>query len=193
MSLESVAEDIREQARAEAEEIRDAAEAEAEELIAEAEADAEELLERREREAERQVSQEREQGLSSANLEAKQLRLRARREALDDVKAAVEDRLASLAGEEREQLTEALLDAAVDEFDEEERLVVHGREEDADLLDSLVSDVDRLELGESRSCLGGVIVEGTTSSVRVDNTFDAVLRDVWDDNLRTISDSLFEE
>lgn len=193
MSLESVAEDIREQARAEAEEIRDAAEAEAEELIAEAEADAEELLERREREVERQVSQEREQGRSSANLEAKQLRLRARREALDDVKAAVEDRLESLAGEEREQLTEVLLDAAVDEFDPDERLVVHGREADADLLDALVSDADRLKLGEPRSCLGGVVVEGTTSSVRVDNTFDAVLRDVWDDNLRTISDSLFEE
>ncbi len=192
MSLDSVAEDIREQARAEAEEIREEATARADELIAEAEADAEEILETSEREVESQIDQEREQGLSSAKLEAKQLRLRARREALDEVREAVETRIEAIDGDERAQLTEALLETALAEFDDGEALIIHGRAADDDLLESLCSE-DRLSVGEPIDRLGGVIVEGTTSSVRVDNSFDAVLKDVWDDNLRSISDSLFEE
>lgn len=192
MSLDSVAEDIREQARAEAEEIREEATARADELIAEAEADAEEILETSEREVESQIDQEREQGLSSAKLEAKQLRLRARREALDEVREAVESRIEAIDGDERAQLTEALLETALAEFDDDEALIIHGRAADDDLLESLCSE-DRLSVGEPVDRLGGVIVEGTTSSIRVDNSFDAVLKDVWDDNLRSISDSLFEE
>ncbi len=192
MSLESVADDIREQARAEAEEIRAAAESRAEEIIAEAEAEAEEIIEAREREVERRAEQEREQGLSSANLEAKQLRLRARRDALDAVREDVEDRIAAIEGDEREALTATLIEAALAEFDPDEPLVVRGREADADLLAD-IADADRLSVGDPVDCLGGVVVEGTGTQIRVDHTFDSILEDVWDDQLRTISDELFEE
>lgn len=192
MSLESVAEDIRQQARAEAEAIREEADERAEEIVADAEAEAEEIVENREREVERQAEQEREQTLSSAKLEAKQLRLRARRDALDDVRAAVEDRIAGIEGAERERLTRTLLEAALSEFDEGESLVVHGREADVDLLREL-ADADRLTVGDPIECLGGVVVEGSRTRVRVDNTFDSVLESVWDEQLREISDRLFEE
>lgn len=192
MSLESVAEDIREQARAEAEAIRAEAVGEAQSLLEDAEADAEELLAEREADIERQIEQERERGLSSAKLEAKQLRLGARRDALESVREAVEGRIEAIDGDERRELTEASLAAAVDEFDEGEELVVRGRSADAELLDDLVADDARLRAGDPVECLGGVVVEGTTTSVRVDNTFDAVLKEVWEDNLRSISDSLFE-
>lgn len=192
MSLDSVADDIREQAREEADEILAEAEAEAESIIAEAKQDAEEIVETREREIERQIAQEREQGLSSANLEAKQLRLRARRDELDNVRDAVSNRIGAIEGDEREQLTAPLLDAALEEFGPDEELIVHGRAEDEDLLQTLTDD-DRLTVGDPVECLGGVIVEGTETNVRVDNTFDAILDDVWDDSLRAISDRLFDE
>ncbi|MFW6448993.1 MAG: V-type ATP synthase subunit E [Halobacteriota archaeon] len=192
MSLESVADDIREQARAEAEEIRDAADARAEEILAEAEADAEALVEKRREQAEREADQLREQAISSANLEAKQLRLRARRDALDDVREAVEKRIAAIEGDERTDLTATLLEAALAEFDADEPLVVRGRQADDAMLESL-ADEDRLEVGEPVECLGGVIVEGTRTKLRVDNTFDSILDDVWDDQLRSISELLFEE
>ncbi|GGL49094.1 V-type ATP synthase subunit E [Halocalculus aciditolerans] len=193
MSLDTVVEEIRDDARARAEEIRERAEAEAEDIVAEAESDADEIIEEAEQEAEREIEQLREQRLSSAKLEAKHERMRARRDALDDVRSQVEDQIASLDGDERRELTEALLDAALAEFDEGEQLAVHYAPQDAELVADLVEEYSSAEPAGEFDCLGGVVVESETSRVRVKNTFDSVLEAVWDDDLKDISDTLFED
>ena len=193
MTLDTVAEDIREQARARAEEIHEEAGADAEELLAEAEADAGEIREEILGDADRQIEQEREQRLSSAKLEAKQERLEARRDVLQSVRDAVEDEIASLEGEEREELTRALLDAAATEIDSEEGVEVYGRADDGALIESILADYDGFSYAGEYDCLGGVVVESQESRVRIKNTFDSVLEDVWEDNLREISDRLFEQ
>ena len=179
MSLETVVEDIREQARVRAEEIREQAETEAEEL-----------RERREREVERELEQRREQTLSGANLEAKQSRLEARRDALASVHEAVEERVAEL-DDGREELTRALLSDAVAEFGGES-VVVYGRGDDQELLAELAEEFEDVSVGGERDCLGGVVAESEASRVRVDNTFDSVLENVWEDELKEVSDRLFE-
>ncbi|MFA1612116.1 V-type ATP synthase subunit E [Halobellus rubicundus] len=193
MSLDNVVEDIRDEARARAEDIREQGERRAEEIVETAETDAEELLEARKEEVERQIEQEREQALSSAKLEAKQERLEARRDVLEDVRSQVEDELVALSGEKRETLTRALLEDAVAEFEGEESVSVYGRADDADLLEDLVADYDGFEYAGEYDCLGGVVVEGTGSRVRVNNTFDSVLEDVWEDNLKDVSEKLFDQ
>lgn len=192
MSLETVVEDIREEASARAEEIRIAGDSRAEEIVNEAERDADAILSEAERDAERRIEQEREQKLSSAKLEAKQERLESRRAIIQDVKDAVEDELASIDGDEREELTRTLLDAAAQEFDGD-TVRVRGRADDEELLESILEEYDGFEVGEPIECLGGVVVESDESRVRVNNTFDSVLSDVWEDNLREISTRLFEE
>ncbi|MFC6974588.1 V-type ATP synthase subunit E [Halomicroarcula sp. GCM10025709] len=191
MSLDTVVEDIRDEARARAEEIRAEADERAEEIVSEAEADAERIHEEREAEVEREISQEREQRLSSAKLEAKQARLNARRDVLEDVHEDVEAALADLGGDRREELTTELLEAAVAEFDGDDSLLVYGRASDQDLLEDILTDYDATFAGE-RDCLGGVVVESDSSRVRVNNTFDSLLETVWEDNLKEISDRLFE-
>ena len=193
MSLQTVVEDIRDEARARAQEISDEADERAEEIIADAEADAEQIREDREAEVERTIEQEREQRLSSAKLEAKQARLNARRDILEDVHGDVEDALAALEGDRREELTRALLDAAVDEFDDSDELSVYGRASDQSLLEDVLEDYDGATYAGERDCLGGVVVESSESRVRVNNTFDSILEDVWEDNLKAISDRLFED
>ena len=193
MSLDTVVEDIRDEARARAEEIRSEGEERHDEIVSEAEREADEIISEAEREVERAVEQEREQKLSSAKLEAKQQRLEARREVLEDVHDEVEAQIADLSGDEREELTRTLLDAAAEEFDDAETVRVHGREADRDLLESLADDYEGFEVGEPVDCLGGVVVESEESRVRVNNTFDSVLEDVWEENLREISARLFEE
>lgn len=193
MSLETVVEDIREEARARAEEIRENAETEAEEIVAEAEADAEEIVAEAEREVEREIQQEREQRLSGAKLEAKQKRLEARRNTLQDVYDRVEEELVELSGDRREELTRSLLDAAAAEFDEGDDVRVYGRSDDEELLNAILEDYDGFEFEGERDCLGGIVVESDASRVRVNNTFDSILEDVWEDNLRAISDQLFEQ
>lgn len=192
MSLETVVEDIRETARERADEILGEADAEADRIVAEAEAEAEAILEEAEADVERRIARERDQQRSSATLEAKQERLEARREQLAAVREDVEGAVAELGGETRESLTRALLDAAAEEFDDVDEVEVYAAEADADLLESVLADYDGFELAGSTDCLGGVIVESPQSRVRVNNTFDSVLEAVWDDELREISNRLFD-
>ncbi|WP_101295287.1 V-type ATP synthase subunit E [Halegenticoccus soli] len=193
MSLETVAEDIRDEARARAEDIRSEGERRAEEIVADAEADAERILEEREAAAERRIAQEREQALSSAKLEAKQERLEARRDVLQRVREEVETGLVELDGTKREELTRALLDAAAAEFDGDDDVRVYGRADDEQLLTSILDEYDGFGYAGERDCLGGVVVESTASRVRVNNTFDSILEEVWEDNLKELSARLFEQ
>ncbi|WP_138007688.1 V-type ATP synthase subunit E [Halalkalirubrum salinum] len=193
MSLETVVTDIKTEAEARAEEIREAAESEAESIVEAAESDAEELLEEREAAVERQIAQEREQTLSSAKLEAKQARLEARRNVLEEVRETVESRLMSLDSDDREELTRELLDEAAEEFEDVNSVSVYCRADDTELLEEILADYDGFSIAGTRECLGGVVVESDESRVRVNNTFDSVLEDVWDDNLKTLSDILFDQ
>ncbi|WP_435180654.1 V-type ATP synthase subunit E [Halorussus sp. AFM4] len=193
MSLDTVVEDIRNEARERAQEIRSEGDERAEEILSEAEADAEEILAEQEQETEQAIAQEREQKLSSAKLEAKQKRLEARRDVLQDVRETVEQRIAGLEGDRREELTRALLDAASEEFDDGDTVRVYGRADDDELLTDVVADYDNYEYAGEYDCLGGVVVESQQSRLRVNNTFDSVLEEVWEDNLQDISNRLFEQ
>ncbi|MGB9964603.1 V-type ATP synthase subunit E [Halobacterium sp. CBA1126] len=193
MSLETVVEDIRDEARERAKEIRNDAESRAEEIVADAEADAEEIRSEAEAEAEREIEREREQRLSSAKLEAKQMRLEARRDALEDVRETAEEEIAAIDGDDREELTRALLEDAADEFDADSDVSVYGRADDEALISDILDDYDGYEYAGEHDCLGGVVVESETSRVRVNNTFDSVIDDVWENNLKEISARLFDE
>ena len=193
MSLDTIVEDIREEARARAEEIRTDGENRADEIVADAEADAERIREEAREEADRRIEQEREQELSGAKLEAKQQRLEARREVLEEVRGDARDRIAAIDGDEREDLTRTLLATAAEEFAADETVRVHGHEDDAELLETVVDDFEGFAVGDPVDCLGGVVVESDESRVQVNNTFDSVLEEVWEDNLGEISARLFEE
>ncbi len=193
MSLDTVVEDIREEAHARAENIRSEGEARAEEIESAAREDADEIVADAEAEVEREIEQLREQRLSSAKLEAKQKRLEARRDVLGDVRDAVEDELAALEGDAREDLTRDLLEAATDEFDEGDDVNVYGRGSDEALIESILADYDGYQYAGEYDCLGGIVAESEQSRVRINNTFDTVLEDVWEDNLREISNRLFEQ
>jgi V/A-type H+-transporting ATPase subunit E len=194
MSLDTVVEDIRDEARARAEEIRAEGQERADEIVAEAEADAEAIVEEREQAVERQIAQEREQAVSGAKLEAKQERLEARRDALQSVRQQVETELGGLSGDTREELTRALVEASATEFDEGSEVVVRGRAADEALLEEIVAEHDGFSLGdEPVDCLGGVVVESETSRVQVDNTFDSLLDTVWENNLKDVSGILFDQ
>lgn len=192
MSLDTVINDIREEAEARADEIIEKAEARAEEIISEAEADAERIRDEQEAEVDSEIAQEREQALSSAKLQAKQERLGARRDVLQEVRERVESELAAMEGDRREKLTRALLEASLNEFDAD-TIEVYGHADDEDLLTELVIEYDHAEYGGTIDILGGVVAESETADVRVNNSFDSVLDSVWDDGIKQLSDQLFEQ
>ncbi len=192
MSLETVVEDIREEARTRAEEIREETEEEAAQVLAEAEADADLIIEEQKRDVEERIDRERDQVLSSAALEAKQQRLATRRDLLAELRESVANRIRDLEGDRREELTRALLDDAIEEFPADADVEVRGRSEDEELLRSLTAEIDRAGYAGSTDCLGGVVVGSDASRVTIDNTFDAVLDRMWEDNLKQLSTLLFD-
>lgn len=194
MSLETVVEDIRTEARERATAIREEAEAEAERIREEAREEADRITSEAEESVERQIEQEREQATSSAKLEAKQERLSARRDVLDRVYEETTQAIAELDGERRRALTRQLIDDAASEFGDEP-VRVYGRDDDEELILALLDEggYDEWSFEGERDCLGGIVAESEASRVRVNNTFDSVLEDAWEDSLKAVSDRLFED
>jgi V/A-type H+-transporting ATPase subunit E len=192
--LETVAEDVKEEAREEAKKIRAEGEQRADEITSEAESDAEAIVSEREDEIERRITQERERTLSSATLEAKQKRLETRRDVLEDVRADAREEIAAIDGDTRAALTRTLLADAAKEFGDND-VRIYGRAEDEGLFEEILTEdkaYENYEYAGEFDCLGGVVAESEASRVRVNNTFDSMFADVWDDELKQVSDRLFE-
>lgn len=191
MGLDTVVNDIKDEARARAEEIVEEAEAEKEEKLEEARERAEELKQEAREDAESEADALREQEVSSAKLEARKMKSREERDLLADLRADVRDELAAL-DEDREGLTATLLEDGIEELGETEG-VVYVAEGDEEMVEELLEDVDGFEVGGTTDVLGGVVVEAADGKVRVDNSFDSVLERVWNDSLREVSARLLGE
>jgi V/A-type H+-transporting ATPase subunit E len=191
MGLETVADDIKQEARARAEEIVEEAEEEKEDVLSEARQEAESLKQEAEEEAESEAESLREQEISSAKLEARKMMSREERELLADLREDVRGELADIE-QGREEMTRTLLQAGVEELDEEEA-VAYCAEDDEETVSELVDEFDGVEFGGTEEMLGGVIVESSDGRVRVDNSFDSVLETVWNDSVREVSERLLGE
>ncbi len=192
MSLDTVVDDIRSQAREKAEAIRADGEERADEIRAAAREDAERIREDAAAAVEQQVQQEREQATSAAKLEAKQERLAARRELLDEVRAEMEQAVADLSGDRRHELTDALLADATASFGDDD-VAVYCRASDQELVEQLADSYDGVSVAGEHDCLGGIVAESNTSRVRIDNTFDSIVEEAWENNLKAVSEVLFED
>src|SRR2546423_1238003 len=118
MGLETVIEDVLARGRSEAEEIRRATAAERERILQDARAEGAKLLAQREQEAKGAAERARIQALARAELESKKIVLSAQKELLDQVYAAVLDKLSHLA--ESEGFVQSLLRAHQEEWREGE-------------------------------------------------------------------------
>ena len=185
MGLETVVDDIKQEARARADEIVENAEQESDEILGDARDEAESIVEQAREEAENEAEDLREQEVSSAKLEARKMVSREERDLLADLRADVRDELAALE-DGREDLTRSLLEAGVEELGDDEG-AVYVAERDEEMVQDLVDDFDGFEYGGTTDILGGVVVESAEGDVRVDNSFDSVLERVWNDSLREVS------
>ncbi len=191
MGMETVVDDIKDEAREEAEALVTDAEAEAEQMLEEARKEAEEIRNAEEEKAEREAEEIHEQTVSSARLDARKMRSQAEKRLLSNLREEVEDRLSELE-ESREDLTRDLIEDAVDELDQDGG-TVRGAEHDTELVKELVEEFDGYTVGDPVEILGGVVVEGGDGEVRVDNSFDSVLERVWNQELKEISTELLGE
>ncbi len=182
MGLEQVIEDVLTHGRSEAEEIRRATMAERERILADARAQGAKLLAQREEEAREAAERARIQTLARAELESKKVVLSAQKELLDQVYAAVLERLPGLG--ESGDLLRALLQAHAEEWKDGK---VYSNARDADVVRAIVGP----HFAGTIECVGGVVIESADGSRRTDLRFESLLADVWRDSIKEVAEVLW--
>ncbi|AEA46335.1 V-type ATP synthase subunit E [Archaeoglobus veneficus] len=188
MALEVIIEEIRKKGDEEVRRIKGEAESEAEKIIAEAKEKAEEILKKAKEEAEKEAERLRRQEISGVNLEMKRLLLNKRKEALETVYEIVQDRIKQMDTETKKKLLENLIKKnAVGE------MVVYSNKDDEPVVREVISDMADLKYGGNIDCLGGVILESPDGEVRINLTFDELLKQLYEQKMSEVSKILFGE
>lgn len=182
MGLDEVSEEILSAGRAAAGAVIKEAEQEKERLMAEARVRAGATTEERMRAAEKRIAQVRVQELASAELEGKRARLSMERELLE---AAAEQARAKL----------AVLPAARDESLLAELLKRYGgpgyKVYSAAKNEAFLRAQPSVMYGGNITCLGGILFESMDTTVRMDYTYDTMLKDVVEGSMKEIARMLF--
>src|SRR5438309_5053622 len=182
MGLETVIEDVLARGRSEAEEIRRATAEERERILRDARVEGAKLLAQRDQEAKGAAERVRIQALARAELESKKIVLSAQKDLLDQVYAAVLDKLSRLA--ESEGLVQSLLRAHEEEWRNGK---VYSNARDANAVRSLVGK----NFGGTIDCVGGIVIDSADGSRRIALRFETILADVWRDSIKEVAEVLW--
>ena len=122
------------------------------------------------------------QVISSANLEVKRLRLNKRKELLDQVYNKIYESIKSMPASKAEKLLSVLI--AKHEADGV-RIYSNKNSE------AIVKKLSSLSYAGNIDCIGGIVLENEDGTVRLDFTYDSILKNVYERSLKQISDILY--
>ena len=182
MGLETVVKDIMDAAQAEVTQLDSEADAEATAILDEAKQSAKKIMGESLAKAEDDIKKIRQQEISSANLEVKRTLLNARKDVLEKVYTQTEESIAAFSPEKNKELLTALLE----KYGASGKRIYSNAESE-----EIVKELSSLEYAGNIECLGGVIIENEDGTVRLDYTYDVILKSVNEQLLRQTSDILF--
>lgn len=184
MALDSVVKDIIEDAEAKASSLRKEGEEEAAKLLAKAEETVSEMKKKEDKRLEESIARLQRQELSSAELESKKIVLSKKKEILDRSFMETLAELESSDAKTKKKYYRMMVDSVKGIIENPRVRCAPGEAKNLKGLE--VSDVV-----EDRSISGGLIFESADGEVRIDMQFETILRNVWDREMKTISDILF--
>ncbi|WNY27626.1 V-type ATP synthase subunit E [Methanolapillus ohkumae] len=181
MGLEIVLNDITEGAKADVRRIGEEADAASLQIIGEARQASKEALGSRLLEVEEKLEQQRQQVLSSANLEVKRIVLNRRKALLDQVYDQALEKIKNMPADENEKYLKTLI-----KNHEKGGYKIYSNAKSEDI----VKKLSKLEYGGNLDCIGGIVIENKEGNVRLDFTYDLMIKTVYDRSLKSISDIL---
>jgi V/A-type H+/Na+-transporting ATPase subunit E len=182
MGLETVIKDIMGAAQAEVNMINADADAEVSQILDDARQTAKEIMGNRLAKAEDDIKRLRQQEISSANLEVKRTMLNARKEVLDTAYNNAVESIVSLPEAKQEELLKAIIDN-----NESNGKKIYSNKDSEELVKKLSS----LEYAGNINTIGGVVIENEDGTIRLDYTYDIILKNVNEQTLKQTSDILF--
>ena len=158
--------------------------AEREKIISAAKSEAEAARKTRERDVEQRTSTAKHQAVSSAELESRKRFLKEQNAILTQVK---QQALASLAGLDSGQLKPMLDRLCKIAAKQLSKGTVHCRKED----EKIVTAPSGFKKAADLKSAGGILAESEDTSFRMDLTFEALLDDIWANDVQKVYEILF--
>ncbi|WP_440946900.1 V-type ATP synthase subunit E [Methanosarcina sp. T3] len=182
MGLEIVIKDIQEGARAEVSRIKAEGDAKASEITNEAKEVQKKMLGDSLAKVEEDLQKLHQQVISSANLEVKRITLNKRKELLDNVYSQTVESIKSMPASKKE----ALLKHLINEYEASGARIYSSKASE-----ETVRKLSSLTYAGNIDCIGGVVLENEDGTVRLDYTYDSILKNVYERSLKQISDILY--
>jgi V/A-type H+-transporting ATPase subunit E len=182
MGLDIVVKDIQEGARAEVSRIKAEGDAKASEILNEAKEIQKKTLGDSLAKAEEDLQSLHQQVISSANLEVKRITLNKRKELLDTVYNQTVEKIKSMPASKKEELLKSILNKH-----EASGARVYSSKEFEETVKKLTS----LTYAGNIDSIGGIVLENEDRTVRLDFTYDSILKSVYERSLKQISDILY--
>jgi len=184
MSLEKVIESILETGKKEAQQIVQQGKKEREEQVKTAQEAGQNLLNSKIEESKKLVQRMNTQEIARAELESKKIVLGSQKEILDSVYDTALQRLGNLP--QNETLLRTLVSSNQSDITAGR---VYCNQKDEAFVKGLVGS----NFGGTTDCIGGLIIESQDGKMRVDLRYETMLREIWDDSIKDISDLLWGE
>jgi V/A-type H+-transporting ATPase subunit E len=181
MGLDIVLRDIQNGAQAEVSTIKAEADAKVSEILNEARDAQKKMLGDSLAQAEEDLKKLHQQVISSANLEVKRIRLNKRKELLDQVYKNMHESIKTMPASKAEKLLSALI-----EKHKADGVRIYSNKNS----ETIVKKLSSLSYAGNIDCIGGIVQENEDGTVRLDFTYDSILKNVYERSLKQISDIL---
>lgn len=182
MGLDIVVKDIQNGAQSEVSRIKAEADAKVAEIINEARDGQKKMLGDSLAQTEEDLKNLHQQLVSSANLEVKRIRLNKRKELLDQVYNKTYESIKSMPASKAENLLSVLIDK-----NEADGVRIYSSKNS----EALVKKLSSLSYAGNIDSIGGIVLENEDGTVRLDYTYDSILKNVYERSLKQISDILY--
>jgi len=181
MGLDIVLRDIQNGAQAEVSTIKAEADIKVSEILNEARDAQKKMLGDSLAQAEEDLKKLHQQVISSANLEVKRIRLNKRKELLDQVYNNIYESIKSMHASKAEKLLSVLI-----EKHKADGVRIYSNKNS----EAIVKKLSSLSYAGNIDCIGGIVLENEDGTVRLDFTYDSILKNVYERSLKQISDIL---
>ncbi len=186
MGLENVIDEIISQAEKQKQEIIDQGKQEAKKIVDEAMRKGNEQAKKFDEETRRIIGETKKMELSAGNIKTHKMMLEAKKSILDEVYNQVIEKVSKIDSSKRKEILHKLVERAEKELEDAKFVYCAGRDKE------LVSDMKGLKFGGEIDCIGGVIVENSSKTIKINYTFDVLLKDVKEIYLNEISKKIFQ-
>ncbi len=185
MSLDKIADEILGNASKEADKIVKDAENERSRILLEADQKIENMRKAEEKELQESIERMKRQEISSAELDAKKIVLNKRKDILNRTFEEMLAELSEMDANEKSSIYKKIVDQGSKVIPSPKVLCPIGEK-------NLLADVDGMGKLTETDMESGLILESTDGTVRLDFRFRTILEGIWDQDLKEISNILFE-